>query len=109
MVHPIMTFLNFDSVIQQTSEDRTSCELHESSKIEGTYFSGTFCFVRLLKFKKVHHVGEGTSFWVFLNPGPAFVSPSARPLNPGRLSKGFLPLSPSLNLFQNILRILRSS
>ncbi len=58
MVHPIMTFLNFAFVIQQTSQDRTSCEIHESSKIEGTYFSGTFCFVRLLQFKKFIMLGK---------------------------------------------------
>ncbi len=64
--------VNFACVIWHTSQDRTSWTSHfklqESYKMEGTCFSGTFHFIRFLKFKEFITLGNEPlfgSFWIF--------------------------------------------
>ncbi len=70
-MHTYIMTLNFACIIWHISQDRTSWTSHfKISKISGNgrcEFSGTFCFIIFLKFKKVHHVGEGNPFWLFLD------------------------------------------
>ncbi len=61
--------VNFACVIWHTSQDRTSWTSHfklqESYKMEGTCFSGTFHFIRFLKFKEFIMLGKEPLFGSF--------------------------------------------